>query len=113
MALGQWGEKTAEKYLIRKGLSIIERNYRCKSGEIDLIARNGTTLVFIEVKTRSNLCYGLPCESITQQKLRHLKNAIQFYMKANRIETCDLRVDVIEILYRNGQVFLRHIENVS
>lgn len=113
MSFGQWGEKAAEKYLTQKGFRIIERNYRCKSGEIDLIARTGEMIVFVEVKTRSNLRYGLPCESVTERKLSHLKKALHFYVKANRLENLDIRIDVIEILYRNGQTFIRHIENVS
>ncbi len=80
MTLGSWGEEIAENYIKKKGYSIIERNFRCKLGEIDLIAYDGKQLVFIEVKTRQNQKYGLPCEAINTAKMRHLKkNGSLFY----------------------------------
>lgn len=112
MSFGSWGEKVAEKYLSNKGLQIVERNFRCKAGEIDLIARDGNCLVFIEVKTRSNLDFGLPCEAITKMKLNHLRHTIAYYQKKNKLDGADLRIDVVEILYWEGQTFFHHIENV-
>ncbi|HQJ35005.1 MAG TPA: YraN family protein, partial [Rhodoglobus sp.] len=72
-ALGRRGEEIAARYLASRGLAIVERNWRCPQGEIDLIARDGGELVFVEVKTRSSVAYGHPLESITPVKLARLR----------------------------------------
>lgn len=112
MTLGGWGEDTAEKYLKRKGYTIIERNFRCRPGEIDIIAMDGTELVFVEVKTRRNLNFGLPCESVTAAKIKHLKRAAAYYASICPVRHRSIRVDVIEILAAEGRVHIRHIENI-
>jgi putative endonuclease len=112
MTLGSWGEHSAAKYLIRKGYIILERNFRCRLGEIDLIALDGRTLVFIEVKTRRNRSYGLPCEAVNAQKLRHLKRMSSYYITIHHAEHRDARLDVVEILTEGGRTYFRHIENI-
>jgi putative endonuclease len=74
MTLGSWGESIAAKFLTRKGYIILERNFRCRLGEIDIIALDRKSIIFIEVKTRRNQKYGLPCEAVNTQKIRHLNN---------------------------------------
>jgi putative endonuclease len=112
MTLGSWGEQTAAKYLIKRGYIILERNFRSRLGEIDLIALDGRTLVFVEVKTRQNRNYGLPCEAVNAQKLRHLKRMSLHYMAVHHAESRDARLDVVEILKESGRTYIRHIENV-
>ena len=112
MSLGRFGEETAECYLIKKGYHILERNFRCRLGEIDIIAADGPVLVFIEVKTRRNQKFGLPCEAINAEKIKHLKRTAAYYMMLSPDEQCDTRFDVIEILIRGGHPYLHHLENV-
>lgn len=113
MNLGEWGENAAEKYLAKKGYQIIEKNFRCKIGEIDIIAKEDEVLVFVEVKTRKNLNYGLPSESITEAKLHHIKRNVQYYTLIKKLQWMDLRIDVIEILIRDGKAYIHHIINVE
>ena len=113
MSLGSWGEGIAERYLKKKGYTIIERNFRCRLGEIDIIALDQVQLVFIEVKTRKNQNYGLPCEAVNFEKIRHLKRTANFFKAYCTLNYTDERLDVIEILVREGKVYLHHIENVT
>lgn len=112
MTLGSWGEDAAEKYLKKKGYTILERNFRCKLGEIDIIALDGRSLVFIEVKTRRNQNYGLPCEAVTAVKLQHLKRTAAYYTAVHNADCWEPRLDVIEILARDGRAYIRHMEGV-
>ncbi|HML36940.1 MAG TPA: YraN family protein [Bacillota bacterium] len=112
MTLGSWGEAAAEKYLKKKGYAILERNFRCRLGEIDIIALDGRSLVFIEVKTRCNQNYGLPCEAVTAAKLQHLKRTAAYYIAAHNAGSWDLRLDVIEILARGSRAYIHHMEGV-
>lgn len=112
MKLGCWGENLAEKYLKRKGYTIVERNFRCGFGEIDIIAMDGTELVFVEVKTRRNLNFGLPCESVTALKIKHLKRAAACYASTCSARHSGIRLDVVEILAQQGTVHIHHIENI-
>lgn len=113
MSLGSYGEELAERFLINKGYKILDRNFRCRRGEIDIIAMDGNILVFIEVKTRRNQKFGLPCEAITSKKLKHLKNAVSYYMMTSSGQQYDMRIDVIEILIIDGNKFIHHLENVQ
>ena len=113
MSLGSWGEDLAENYIIKKGYSVLERNFRCKSGEIDIIVCDGDTLVFVEVKTRQSQKYGLPCEAITAAKLRHLKKAAAYFTAMHKLGQRDARIDVIEILKTEGKIYIHHIENIT
>lgn len=112
MNFGSWGEAQAAKYLQSKGYEILERNFRCRTGEIDLIARKQDALIFIEVKSRRSIAYGLPCEAITPVKRRRLKSAIDYYRLLHPQETLHVRVDAIEILLKEGKGYLRHLENI-
>ena len=113
MSLGEFGEYLAENYLIRKGYSILERNFRCRMGEIDIIAMDGDVIVFTEVKTRRNCKFGLPCEAVTSEKIRHLKRAAAYYVMSSAFEQYDMRIDVIEILILNGKQYFHHLKNVQ
>ena len=96
-AVGKAGEEAAVQYLRRCGYRILERNYRCRFGEIDLIARDGNTLAFIEVKTRRSQRFGPAASAVTLQKQRHLTKVSQLYLTqmGNAHELC--RFDVVTI----------------
>ena len=112
MDFGAWGEEVACRHLKRKGYEILERNFRCRSGELDIVARMGTTLCFVEVKSRKSLTAGLPSEAVTPEKQRHLKRASLFYLYSHPEHGTELlRMDVIEILNVKEKTYLRHIEN--
>ncbi len=101
--VGRWGEQLAEQFLLERGCQLIERNARTPYGEIDRIVRQDGVTVFVEVKTRSSLAFGLPEESITARKREHLLNASQAYLQAHPELDGDWRVDVIAIQGRPGQ----------
>lgn len=110
--LGSLGELKASVYLKKKGFQLLHKNFRCPLGEIDLIGEKEGCLVFFEIKSRSSLEFGLPCESITPSKIGHISRTAQYYlMKYPPINEKEIRFDVIEILHMNHQYYVRHIEN--
>ena len=111
MKLSAWGEEKAAAYLEERGYQILDRNYRCRIGELDLVAREGDYLVIVEVKTRQSLNYGLPCESINATKQRHIRRTAQWYVIDKGFSEPNLRLDVVEILRMNGTTYVHHIEN--
>ena len=116
MNLGQFGEAKALKYLIAGGYGILYRNFRCKAGEIDIIAEDpagNNVIVFFEVKTRKNRMFGLPCESVTASKLQKIEKVIKTYAYRDRRGEKDYRIDIIEILIIDRKIYLRHLKNVS
>ena len=102
--VGCRGENIAVDYLTKKGYIIIERNYRTPFGETDIIAMDGDTLVFCEVKTRSTGRYGLGREAITPAKLTHMLKSAEFYCCENSAEDARVRIDVIEITLNNSSI---------
>lgn len=95
------------------GYKIIERNYRCRQGEIDIIAKDKNELVFIEVKTRSNLCFGRPREAVDNYKQNHIYKTAKYYLHNNKLENSYVRFDVIEIYLRKNKYKLSHLKNVE
>lgn len=95
--LGQEGERLAAKFLAEKGYRIIERNYRYHRNEIDIIARDGRTLCFVEVKTRLSSAKGHPAEAVTLQKQHEIIKAAQAYLAFSTDGECDCRFDVIAV----------------
>ncbi|MCR4392957.1 MAG: YraN family protein [Dehalococcoidales bacterium] len=110
---GQLGENIAREFLKKKGYNILEKNYRCREGEVDIIARKGEYLVFVEVRTRTNQNFGIPEESINIEKERHLLVAANHYLQQNRRADCAWRIDVvaIELNRDNGVKRIELIEN--
>ncbi|MDD4909133.1 MAG: YraN family protein [Candidatus Omnitrophica bacterium] len=100
--LGRKGEDIAEGFLRRRGCKIIVRNFSCRSGEIDIIAGQGNTTVFIEVKTRCSDEFGLPEESLTPDKISRLRRSAQFYIKNHADPEGNFRFDVISITLRDN-----------
>jgi putative endonuclease len=109
---GRKGQQAAEAYLLKNGYDILARNFRLKTGEIDLIARDGEYVVFIEVKCRNSLRYGLPREAVTKGKQRHIIKTAQYYILTARLpQNQDYRFDVIEVMNEDGKQNVTHIEN--
>jgi len=109
-SLGILGENIAADYLQKKGFQIIERNFRCRLGELDIIARQGGYLVFVEVRARSSALCGLPQESITANKIKKLRRLAQVYMVQRALYNVDVRFDVVAV-YCAGETIITHIEN--
>lgn len=94
---GRLGENIARSYLIEKGYSIIETNYSTRCGEIDIIARDGKLIVFIEVKTRRGIKFGYPREAVDKHKQQKIKNIAELYMLRKKLADMPVRLDVIEV----------------
>jgi putative endonuclease len=111
---GELGEKIAANFLIARGFRILERNFRCKGGEVDIIARDpgDKSLVFIEVKARTGLSYGVPQLAVTPFKQRQISKAALTWLGKNRLHDQNARFDVIAILlHTGGQHAVDHIKN--
>lgn len=100
--LGKAGEEVALKYLKRKKFKIIKKGFRLYKGEIDVIAYDRKTLVFIEVKTRRSRSFGLPEESVTTAKQRKIKKIAQGFMAFNNLENVECRFDVISLILKKN-----------
>jgi putative endonuclease len=110
--LGKYGEKHACIYLINNGYKIIENNYRCRYGEIDIIALKDNIFYFIEVKTRQSKEFGEPEESIDLPKLKKIYLAAQHYTLCKNLPECDLRFDAISVSICNNKAKIKHIYNI-
>ena len=111
--LGRWGEKRSEKFLKRKGLKTLTRNFSCKTGEIDLIMVDSDgTLVFVEVKTRANEDFSPSESAVTKAKKNRMLRATRYFLATNNIEDRPCRFDVVTIvLGEKGPEQIRHYEN--
>jgi putative endonuclease len=102
LKLGEKGEGLAVKFLKKKGYKIIKQNYKTPIGEIDIIAKDEETLIFIEVKTRESIEYGLPFEAVNSHKKRKIANVALLYLKRfKEIPPC--RFDIVSIYYKQGK----------
>ncbi|MCR5186310.1 MAG: YraN family protein [Clostridia bacterium] len=110
--VGKIGEDIACKYLIEKGYAILERNYVEKGGEIDIIARNGREIIFVEVKARCSKKNGDGIESITWQKIRHIKNVSKIYILKKRLFNYSIRYDAIDINFSRTSHSINHIKAI-
>src|SRR5918994_178018 len=108
---GAWGEDLTLRYLIQHGYNLLERNYRTRRGEIDLIVRKDDTLVFVEVKLRRGTGFGNPLEAITHRKQNALRSVAEHYLYTRKPPFDTLRFDVIGILADRPEVRLHHIED--
>jgi putative endonuclease len=113
--LGQFGESWAVAYLTRLKYKILDRNVRYRVGEIDIVAQDGDELVFVEVKSRRNVRYGVPQASVTRTRYEHLASAIAEYLGRNRLEPPSYRVDVLALVIdASGQVrTCEHLKGVE
>jgi putative endonuclease len=111
--IGSLGEALAERYLRNQGYIILEKNFGCKIGEIDIIGKDKEHIVFIEVKSRYNTEYGRPAEAVNYYKQRKLYKTAEFYIMKNKLYNNSFRFDVIEILMKldNNRYELRLIKD--
>lgn len=110
--LGKQGENIAVAYLKGKKFVIIERNFRCKGGEVDIIARDGKTLVFVEVKARRTMSFGPPQLAVTPFKQRQISKAALTWLAKHRLHEASARFDVVAILHGEHEVpQIDHIRN--
>ncbi|MRR57027.1 MAG: YraN family protein [Deltaproteobacteria bacterium] len=109
--LGARGEEIALAFLKKHSYRIVETNYRCKCGEIDIIARDRAVLVFVEVKTRRTASYGPPQLSVTPFKQRQISKAALTWLAKNRLMDSCARFDVVGVFLREGLPVIEHIEN--
>ena len=109
---GKIGEEIAKNYLERKGYKIIERNFRCRQGEIDIIAMYSGKLIFVEVKTRTSDKYGTPGEAINQIKKMHIEKSAAQYLFHKKLFKTTIRFDAIEILIKEGKCQINHIKQI-
>ncbi len=111
---GKQGEKIAEGYLKSKGYEILETNFRySRIAEIDIIAKIGKTLVFVEVKTRTSEFFGSGAEAVDNRKLMNIYTAAQYYINKKKMQNLKPRIDVISILLDKTSFSIKHIENVE
>jgi putative endonuclease len=109
LALGRWGEEEAARYLRRLGMTILERNLRTPVGEIDLIARSGKLLVFVEVKTRRGDRFGAPQEAVGRTKQRQIVRTAQWYLGSGRGRGLQPRFDVVAVRPGPQGAIVEHI----
>ncbi len=110
--LGEKGERAARQYLERRGFEIIDANWTCGFGEVDIVAIDEETLVFVEVKTRSGIEHGLPEEAITQTKRKKYEKIAMAYLEQSEYNDLPIRFDAISItLMAEDRAFLRHHKN--
>lgn len=100
--IGSLGEDIAETYLRQIGYTVLERNFRCKVGEIDIIGKDKDYICFIEVKTRYGSIYGNPCEAVTYSKRHKIYRTAEAYIMRKKLFKFDFRFDVIEIILNNS-----------
>jgi putative endonuclease len=108
--LGRIGENIIADYITKLGYKVVERNFACNQGEIDIIAKDKEELVFIEVKTRTDISYGEASEAVTNTKKRHLINSIKYYIYKQKLENQPIRIDVAEVYINKGKVKVNYIK---
>jgi putative endonuclease len=109
-ALGQWGEELAVQHLEQRGFVVLARNWRCREGELDVVARDGQCLVFVEVKARSGLDFGEPAEAVSPTKARRIRVLARRWLTAHRPPgTWDLRFDVVSVIRTSGLPEVLHL----
>lgn len=106
------GEKITQGYLENKGYKIIDTNFYTRRGEIDIVAQKDRVVVFVEVKTRTNLNYGTPAMAVNSTKRKHLRSAAKIFLHINRLYGCDVRFDVVEVIIKDGKCKINHIEGI-
>lgn len=113
-ALGAFGEAYAARHLVASGMVLLDRNWRCELGEIDLVLRDGHTLVFCEVKTRSSTSYGSPLESVTARKAARLRRLAARWLSEHELRPREVRLDLVGVLVpRTGSPSLEHAPGVG
>jgi putative endonuclease len=114
LALGAYGERIAARHLAAQGLVILDRNWRCDLGEIDLVLRDGPVLVVCEVKTRTSDVCGTPHEAVTPAKLDRLQRLAQAWAEAQGVRPAETRIDLVAIHRpRRGAAVVDHVRGLA
>lgn len=109
-AVGAYGERLAVRHLVDAGLVVLDRNWRCPAGEIDIIARDGDVLVFCEVKTRRGPGFGTPAEAVDQRKVARLRRLAAQWLAEARLRPADVRFDLVSVVTpRRGAPSVEHV----
>ena len=109
-ALGRWGEDLAVRHLEAEGMQVLARNWRCREGELDVVARDAGRLVFVEVKTRSSVLFGQPAEAVTPRKAARMRVLAQRFLQEVRPPYAgELRFDVVSVLRTAGLPEVLHL----
>lgn len=112
--LGAYGEAVAARHLVEAGMVLLDRNWRCPAGEIDLVLRDGRTLVFCEVKTRSSTAFGSPLESVGPEKAARLRRLAALWIEAHGVRARDVRIDLVGVLQSGGAAAaVDHVQGVG
>ncbi len=112
-ALGAYGEAVAARHLAEQGMALLDRNWRCDEGELDLVLRDGDALVVCEVKTRTSLEHGSPHEAVTPEKLGRLVRLGVRWAEAHDVRPEEIRIDLVAVLRpRKGQTLVEHVRGM-
>lgn len=113
-ALGAYGEALAARHLVDEGMVLLDRNWRCELGEIDLVLRDGSVVVVCEVKTRSSTGYGFPLEAVTEQKAARLRRLAGRWLSGHTIRPEEIRIDLVGVLVpRGAPPTIDHVRGVA
>jgi len=113
-AVGAYGERVAERFLVQAGMVVLERNWRCPLGEIDIVARDGDCLVVCEVKTRTSAAFGHPLEALTRRKATRLRRLAFAWVQARGVRPAQIRVDLVAVLRSaEGAATVEHLRAVA
>jgi len=111
--IGEKGEQLALSFLSSQGYLLLERNFRCRLGEIDLIMKDGKTVVFVEVKSRSSRNWGLPQEAVHPRKQAKIRRVAQYYLLLKKISEVPVRFDVVAVdFFERGRPVVNHLKGV-
>lgn len=112
--LGRWGEQIAAEHLSADGICVLDRNWRCRIGELDIVALDGDTLVFCEVKTRQSRRFGSPAEAVNATKARRLRRLAGCWLVEHAHRARNVRLDVLSVLAEPGRpVLVEHLRGVG
>ena len=113
-AVGAYGERVAEAHLREQGMVILDRNWRCPAGELDIVARDGDVLVFCEVKTRRGTGFGWPLEAVTATKAARLRRLAAAWTQARGLHLPEIRIDLVGVLRpARGPAQVEHVRGVA
>lgn len=112
-ALGNYGEDVAQRLLLEQGMVLLDRNWRCEVGEVDLVLRDGPTLVLCEVKTRRTTDHGHPVEAVTPAKAARLRRLAERWLEESGLRRIDVRIDVVAVLQDgHGASTVEHLRGI-
>lgn len=111
LAVGAYGERLAVAHLLTQGMVLLDRNWRCPAGEIDIIARDGAALVFVEVKTRRSENFGSPAEAVIATKIKRLRRLAAQWLATSGLHPSEVRFDVVSVLPQpKGAARIEHLK---